>query len=306
MLRSVALKACRRWIFLLAALLPPIVAAAQAAEELADSASRLLPGLRGVAVDDAQAEAAGIHKLASTRLTLVHGLAHRRRGPPPAGGLRSGVSPVVRLFSPLAGRARQMADDRLRHEGQGPLPEDRPLAGRLAAVSARVLAERRTLALRAAQRVLSPPLVAARRDARLHEHAFGRLRAAVVHGRHGRAAGHPSAPRRPLDAQLDAGAPRGRAGVGTHPHHQGRLRGPSGHVPGRRGQLFLHGLSSHRAVRLVLGPGGDVGPRSALPRSFSPTLSASSRKGTSARSSGGCSAGLAGGERAVAGFHRGT
>ena len=64
------LKACRRWIFLLAALLPTIAAAAQAAEDLADSASRRLAGLRGVAVDDAQAEAAGIHKLASTRLTL--------------------------------------------------------------------------------------------------------------------------------------------------------------------------------------------------------------------------------------------
>ena len=61
--------------FVLAALLLPLTAAAQAAEEAADSASRRLPGLRGVAVDDAEAAAAGIHKLASKRLTLYTDLA---------------------------------------------------------------------------------------------------------------------------------------------------------------------------------------------------------------------------------------
>ena len=288
MLRSVVLKACRRWIFLLAALLPTIAATAQAAEDLADSASRRLAGLRGVAVDDAQAAAAGIHKLSSRRLTLYTDCPLTTKF---AACRRSSTRrfPSGALFASYRPRARRLADDRLHHQGQGPFSIDGPAAGRPAAFSARLLAEQPTLALRAAQRLLSPPPLAARRRARLHEHPFGRLRPAG-----GTWKAWPN-------CWPPIGSP-GRLTLNWMPGHRedvpewGRIRiikdacrGPSAHVVGRRRQLSSPAYLV-TSLRLVLGPGGDVGPRSALPRPLSANSIASSPDGdVNARNSAGSS-----------------
>ena len=90
------------------------------------------------------------------------------------------------------------------------------------------LARRPAVALRAAERLLSPPSAVARRDARIHVLDARQLRAVLVHGRHGRVL----ATHRWHDGRLTLGympqKPRRSAGVGTRPDHPGRRGGPQG------------------------------------------------------------------------------
>ena len=141
-------------------------------------------------VDDARAAAAGIRKLPGKRLTLYTDLAGEEIDRLPA-VFEQAFPQWCRYFGVNESDHADwhvtgcLMKDKARFVAAGLLPADVPVP-RAAAITR----DDTSLALRAADRLLSPRVAAARGDARLHVHAVGQLRPAVVHGRAGGIPGH--------------------------------------------------------------------------------------------------------------------
>ena len=270
-----------------AAGLPPAKGADEAAGQPADSVARPMPDLPQVHIDDTQAAAAGIHKLSSRRLVLYTDLPlgdEIRRLP----GIFDQAFPQwCDYFRVRAPAAWQMTGfimkDKARFQSTGLLPADLPhfLHG---------FSRNNLLWL------YEQPSDYYRRHLLLHEGTHGFMNTVLggcgppwyMEGMAELLATHRLAGR-PTDAQLDAGQPRQRARVGTHPPHQGGVCRRAGRAGGRRRRLPAPQLPRERRLCLVLGVGHAIGRRSPLSRPLPPTLQGDSRATRSRRGSTGSS-----------------
>ena len=242
---------------------PPSDAVSRMIPEAAADQGRRRPGRR-----------AGDSEALGQASRLVHRLAARPGNRRPAGGVRPGVSAVVRVFPRRSGRARRLAVDRLRDPRAGPVQAGRaccPTTCRRSHTATRGTSTSGSTTSRAT--TIAGTWCCTRATHGFMNTLLGRVRAAVVHGGDGRVAGHASLARRPA-ARWTTCRPRKdecRCGDGSRSSRTPLRPG------GRRRLEDVLGVRRSRprrdrALRLVLGGVPAPGPPSPLSSPVPPAL----------------------------------